>query len=191
MHVDVRLVIQVRDNRAGRSKFPSGRHRFAAALPNRRRSVSLTLPMNTCRSSRSRAWGVWVEILKRRECRVTKSAFVDSNSGRFEPHTAGTSVCFRPDAPTVEIHHGRALDLSFICHQPSENGSYSAASLGRARSRKVAYAFAADVRIIPVPAQLVHRILLPDDRSFTFPVPWHFLQDCARVIRFSWTIHDR
>jgi hypothetical protein len=37
----------------------------------------------------------------------------------------------------------------------------------------VAYTFAAAVTIIPVPAQLVHRTLLPDDRSFTFLVPWH------------------
>jgi hypothetical protein len=63
--------------------------------------------------------------------------------------------------------------------------------VGRARSPKVAYAFAAAVTTIPVPAQLVHRILLPDDRSFTFPVPWHFLQLCEEVISLSWTIHMR
>ena len=55
----------------------------------------------------------------------------------------------------------------------------------------VAYAFAAAVAIIPVPAQLVHRILLPDDRSFTFPVPWHFLQLCEEVIEFSCAILNR
>jgi hypothetical protein len=121
---------------------------------------------------------------------VTKSAFVDSNSRRLEPPTAGTSVSFRPDAPTVEIHHGRALDLSFICHRISETGSCLGASSWRARSRGVFYAFAAAVTIIPVPAQLVHRTLLPDDRSFTFPVPWHFLQLCEGVIGFSWTIHN-
>jgi hypothetical protein len=54
---------------------------------------------------------------------------------------------------------------------------------------RVAYAFAAAVTTIPVPAQLVHRILLPDDRSFIFPVPWHFLQLCEDVIGFSWTVH--
>ncbi len=97
-------------------------------------------------------------------------------------------MSFRPDAPTVEIHHGRALDLSFICHRPPENDSYLAASSRRARSRGVAYAFAAAVTIIPVPAQLVHRTLLPDDRSLTFPVPWHFLQLCEGVIGFSCTI---
>jgi len=32
-------------------------------------------------------------------------------------------VSFCPDAATVEIHHAMALDLSFICHQPSENDS--------------------------------------------------------------------
>jgi hypothetical protein len=76
---------------------------------------------------------------------------------------------------------------SFAIGSP-KNGSYLAASSGRARSRSVAYAFAAAVAIIPVPAQLVHRIFLPDDRSFTFPVPWHFLQLCEGVIGFSWTI---
>jgi hypothetical protein len=52
----------------------------------------------------------------------------------------------------------------------------------------VAYAFAAAVAIIPVPAQLVHRILLPDDLPFTFPVRWHFLQLCEEVIDFSYAI---
>ena len=55
----------------------------------------------------------------------------------------------------------------------------------------MAYALAAAVTIIPVPAQLVHRILFPDDRSFTFPVPWHFLQLCEGVIGFSWSVHNR
>jgi hypothetical protein len=55
----------------------------------------------------------------------------------------------------------------------------------------VAYACAAAVTIIHVPAQTVHRTFLPDDRSLTFPVPWHFLQDYVRVIRFSWTIRIR
>jgi hypothetical protein len=105
-------------------------------------------------------------------------------------------VSFRPDASTVEIDHGWALDLSFNRHRTPETGSYltgwySATSSWRARSRRVAYAFAAAVTIIPVPAQLVHRILLPDDRSFTFPVPWHFLQLCEGVISFSWIIHNR
>jgi len=76
---------------------------------------------------------------------VTKSAFVDSNFRRLETPTAGTSVSFCPDAATVEIHHAMALDLSFICHQPSEHGSYPAAWSRRARSRGVTYAFAAAV----------------------------------------------
>jgi hypothetical protein len=97
-------------------------------------------------------------------------------------------MSFRPDAPTIEIYHGGALDLSFIRHRTPETGSYLAASSRRARSRSVTYAFAAAVTTIPVPAQLVHRTLLPDDRSFTFPVPWHFLQLCEEVIGFSRTI---
>jgi hypothetical protein len=52
---------------------------------------------------------------------VTKSAFVGSNSRRLKAAAAGTRVSFRLDAPTVEIHHGTALDLSFICHRTSEN----------------------------------------------------------------------
>lgn len=52
-------------------------------------------------------------------------------------------------------------------------------------------AFAAAVMTIPVPAQLVHRTRLPDDRTFTFPVPWHFLQLCEGVISFSRTIDYR
>jgi hypothetical protein len=142
-------------------------------------------------SFRSSTWGVRVELLQRRECRVTKSAFVDSNPRRFESPAAGTSVSFRPDASAVEIHHGRALDLSFICHRTSANDCYLTASSWGARSPREAYAFAAAVTIIPVPAQLVHRILFPDDRSFTFPVPWHFLQLCEGVSGFSWTVHYR
>jgi len=139
---------------------------------------------------RSRKGGVCVEFRQRRKCRVAKSAFVDSNSRRFEASSAWTSVSFGPDASTVEIHHRRALDLTFICHQPSEDGFHLAASSWRAGSHTAAYAFAAEVMSIPVPAQLVHRTLLPDDRSLTFPVPWHFLQLCDGVIGFSWTIHN-
>ena len=52
----------------------------------------------------------------------------------------------------------------------------------------MAYAFAAAAVTIPVPAQLVHRTLLPEDRSLIFPVPWHFLQLCEEVIGFSWPL---
>jgi hypothetical protein len=73
---------------------------------------------------------MWVEFLQRRECCVTKSAFVDSNARRLESPTAGTSVSFRLDAPTVEIHHRRALDVALICHRSPENGAYLAGCHG-------------------------------------------------------------
>ncbi len=118
---------------------------------------------------------------------MTKSALEDADSRRFEPPTAGTSVSFYTDAATIEIHHGMALDLSFTCHRFSENDSYQGASGWHAPSPRAAQAFAATVTTIPVPAQLVHRIFLPDDRSLTFPVPWHFLQLCEEVIGCSCT----
>lgn len=52
---------------------------------------------------------------------MTKSTFVDSNSRRLKPPTMGASVSVHANASTVEIHHGRALALSFICHRTSEH----------------------------------------------------------------------
>ena len=68
--------------------------------------------------------------------------------------------------PVAQVRRSCAIGSSFL---------RGLVELGRvasgARSPKVPYPFAAAVMTIPVPAQVVHRILLPDDRSFTFPVP--------------------
>jgi hypothetical protein len=61
-------------------------------------------------------------------------------------------MSFEPDTPTVEIHHGRALALSFIGHRTSENNGFLTASSWCARSPRLAYAFATAIRAVLLPA---------------------------------------